>query len=118
MLSSKLKLNAPNAHTWLEIVYARWGATAHKVFMFFGLATNFIVSAMLALGGSATVTDLTGTNYLEIHTKYAFRGGADRYLLPRHEHYRRLLPDPSRCFHLRHGRRNARHPSLRLVCPQ
>ena len=28
--------------------------------MFFGLATNLIVSSMLVLGGSATVTDLTG----------------------------------------------------------
>ncbi|KAL0959225.1 hypothetical protein HGRIS_014502 [Hohenbuehelia grisea] len=60
MLAAKLKLNAPYAHTWLEIVGARWGAVAHGVFMFFGLATNIIVSSMLILGGSATVTDLTG----------------------------------------------------------
>ncbi|KAI0300569.1 urea transporter [Multifurca ochricompacta] len=59
-LAAKLKLNAPYAHTWLEIVYARWGRTAHLIFMFFGLATNIIVSSMLILGGSATVTDLTG----------------------------------------------------------
>jgi len=62
MLAAKLKLNAPFAHTWLEIVRARWGNVAHLVFMFFGLATNIIVSAMLILGGSATVTDLTGMN--------------------------------------------------------
>jgi len=60
MLAAKLKLNAPYAHTWLEIVGARWGKTAHLVFMFFGLATNIIVSSMLILGGSATVRDLTG----------------------------------------------------------
>ncbi|KAH7921519.1 urea transporter [Leucogyrophana mollusca] len=59
-LAAKLKLNAPYAHTWLEIVGARWGNTAHQIFMFFGLATNLIVSSMLVLGGSATVTDLTG----------------------------------------------------------
>ena len=35
-LAAKLKLNAPNAHTWLEIVGARWGTFAHCVFMFFG----------------------------------------------------------------------------------
>ncbi|KAK0186708.1 urea transporter [Armillaria mellea] len=64
MLAAKLKLNAPYAHTWLEIVGARWGKTAHLVFMFFGLATNIIVSSMLILGGSATVTDLTGMNTL------------------------------------------------------
>lgn len=62
MLAAKLKLNAPHAHTWLEIVAARWGTVAHSVFMFFGLATNIIVSSMLILGGSATVTDLTGMN--------------------------------------------------------
>ncbi|KAI1798247.1 urea transporter [Ganoderma leucocontextum] len=59
-LAAKLKLNAPHAHTWLEIVAARWGIVAHFVFMFFGLATNIIVSSMLILGGSATVTALTG----------------------------------------------------------
>ncbi|KAF5309053.1 hypothetical protein D9619_013578 [Psilocybe cf. subviscida] len=64
MLAAKLKLNAPYAHTWLEIVGARWGKTAHLVFMFFGLATNVIVSSMLILGGSATVTDLTGMSTL------------------------------------------------------
>ncbi|KAJ3572021.1 hypothetical protein NP233_g3366 [Leucocoprinus birnbaumii] len=62
MLAAKLKLNAPFAHTWLEIVGVRWGKVAHLVFMFFGFATNIIVSSMLILGGSATVTDLTGMN--------------------------------------------------------
>ncbi|KAI5122853.1 hypothetical protein M0805_003147 [Coniferiporia weirii] len=61
-LAAKMKMNAPNAHTWLEIVGARWGTAAHVVFLFFGLATNIIVSSMLVLGGSATVTDLTGMN--------------------------------------------------------
>ncbi|KAF8839783.1 urea transporter [Paxillus ammoniavirescens] len=59
-LAAKLKLNAPYAHTWLEIVAVRWGTVAHLIFMFFGLATNLIVSSMLVLGGSATVTGLTG----------------------------------------------------------
>ncbi|KAH0578839.1 hypothetical protein H2248_003033 [Termitomyces sp. 'cryptogamus'] len=59
-LAAKLKLNAPNAHTWLEIVGERWGTPAHGIFMFFGLATNIINSSLIILGGSATVTDLTG----------------------------------------------------------
>ncbi|KAG6887519.1 hypothetical protein C0995_014657 [Termitomyces sp. Mi166 len=59
-LAAKLKLNAPNAHTWLEIIGERWGNLAHGVFMFFGLATNIINSSLITLGGSATVTDLTG----------------------------------------------------------
>lgn len=37
-LAAKLKLNAPYAHTWLEIVAARWGTVAHMIFMFFGCA--------------------------------------------------------------------------------
>ncbi|KIJ49246.1 hypothetical protein M422DRAFT_777727 [Sphaerobolus stellatus SS14] len=61
-LAAKLKLNAPNAHTFLEIIGTRWGTAAHSLFLFFGLATNIIVSSMLVLGGSATVTDLTGMN--------------------------------------------------------
>jgi len=41
-LAAKLKLNAPYAHTWLEIVYVRWGRMSHIVFMFFG-SVVFIV---------------------------------------------------------------------------
>lgn len=62
MISSKLKQHAPFCHTYLEIIKARWGRAAHLVFLFFALATNIIVSTMLILGGSATVTDLTGMN--------------------------------------------------------
>jgi Na+/proline symporter len=40
MLAAKLKLNSPNAHTFLEIIGARWGTAAHLIFLFFGLATN------------------------------------------------------------------------------
>ena len=51
-LAAKLKLNAPYAHTWLEIVHARWGRTAHLVFMFFGSAA-FILSYLITnLGDS------------------------------------------------------------------
>ncbi|KAH7105729.1 Na+/solute symporter [Auriculariales sp. MPI-PUGE-AT-0066] len=59
-IAAKLKLNAPNAHTFLEIIGTRWGTLAHLVFLFFGLATNIVVSSMLILGGSATVNELTG----------------------------------------------------------
>jgi hypothetical protein len=31
--------------SFLEIIKARWGTVAHIVFMFFGLATNVIVSS-------------------------------------------------------------------------
>ena len=56
----EIKRKAPTAHTVLEIVRARWGTTAHLVFLVFCLLTNIIVTAMLILGGSAVVSALTG----------------------------------------------------------
>ncbi|KAF9186170.1 hypothetical protein BGZ50_002611 [Haplosporangium sp. Z 11] len=62
VLAIELKRKCPNAHTFLEIISIRYGRKAHFVFLFFGLLTNVIVSAMLLLGGSAVVTSLTGMN--------------------------------------------------------
>lgn len=70
-LAIELKRRAPNAHTFLEVIKARYGTVAHIVFMVFGLATNILVSLMLIVGGSATVNALTG-----MHTVAAI------YLLP------------------------------------
>jgi len=60
VLAIEVKRKAPTAHTFLEIIRARWGDAAHKVFLFFAFLTNIIVTAMLLLGGSATVNALTG----------------------------------------------------------
>merc|ERR1719504_486725 len=65
ILAIQVKRYAPNAHTICEIIDARWGATAHKVFLFFCFLTNIIVSSMLILGGAATVNALTG---MDIYT--------------------------------------------------
>lgn len=54
-----VKLRAPTAHTFLEIVLARWGKAAHIVFIFFALATNVLVTSMLVLGGASVVNALT-----------------------------------------------------------
>jgi len=62
LLAVQVKRRAPTAHTFLEIIQARWGTTAHAVFLFFALATNIIVTSMLVLGGSAVVHALTGVN--------------------------------------------------------
>ncbi|CAG8561758.1 14736_t:CDS:2 [Funneliformis caledonium] len=64
ILAIELKRKAPNAHTFLEIIYVRYGKGTHIVFLFFGLATNVIVTAMLLLGGSAVVNALTGVNII------------------------------------------------------
>ena len=60
VLAIKLKKVAPTAHTVAEIVNARWGRLAHKTFLFFCFSANIIVTAMLLLGGAATVEALTG----------------------------------------------------------
>ena len=79
-LAIELKRKAPNAHTFLEIIRARYGVYGHLVFTVFGLMTNILVfslkprcigygmkanellkvTAMLLTGGSAVVTSLTG----------------------------------------------------------
>ncbi|KAM7198472.1 Sodium:solute symporter family domain containing protein [Rhypophila sp. PSN 637] len=70
-LAIELKRRAPNAHTFLEVIRARYGTIPHLVFLVFGLITNILVSLMLIVGGSATVNALTG-----MHTIAAI------YLLP------------------------------------
>lgn len=55
-------MNATRCHTYLEIIYVRYGALAHVVFVFFALVTNILVGSQLLLGGSAVLTSLTGMN--------------------------------------------------------
>jgi hypothetical protein len=52
ILAVEIKRKAPTTHTCLEIVKARWGTTAHLVFLVFCLITNIIVTSMLILGGA------------------------------------------------------------------
>lgn len=61
-LAIKGKQIAPNAHSYLEIIKARYGTGTHITYIFFGYATNILVTAMLLTGGSAVVSDLTGMN--------------------------------------------------------
>lgn len=62
ILACKVKQNAPRCHTYLEIIYARYGTLTHWIFIFFALLTNVLVGSQLLLGGSAVVTSLTGMN--------------------------------------------------------
>ncbi len=61
-LAIKAKQLAPECHTYLEIIRARYGGLVHGVFIFFAIATNVLVTAMLLTGGSAAISDLTGMN--------------------------------------------------------
>ncbi|KIJ68206.1 hypothetical protein HYDPIDRAFT_124416 [Hydnomerulius pinastri MD-312] len=62
VLAVRVKMIAPYCHTYLEIVHARYGNTAHFIFATYGLVVNLIVSSMLLLGGSAVVNAFTGMN--------------------------------------------------------
>ncbi|KAK5170562.1 urea permease [Saxophila tyrrhenica] len=62
LIAIKIKANAPGAHTFPEIVFARHGKIAHITYLFNGLATNMLVGACLVLGGSQVVEALTGMN--------------------------------------------------------
>ncbi|KAA1474203.1 Na+/solute symporter [Dentipellis sp. KUC8613] len=62
MVAAKVKMNANGAHTFLEIVKARFGTPAHMLFTFYGFLCILIVSGSLLLGGAATVNALTGMN--------------------------------------------------------
>ena len=62
ILVIELKRKAPSSHTFPEIINARFGVSAHKVFLIFALMTNTIVTAMLVLGGAAVIHSLTGVN--------------------------------------------------------
>ena len=46
-LAIELKRRAPNAHTFLEVIRARYGVYAHVVFIVFGLMTNILVRSFL-----------------------------------------------------------------------
>ncbi|KAF3765190.1 Na+/solute symporter [Cryphonectria parasitica EP155] len=78
-LAIELKRRAPNAHTFLEVIKARFGTLPHLVFMVFGLVTNILVSLMLIVGGSATVNALTGMN--EIAAIYLLPVGVVAYTM-------------------------------------
>ncbi|KAJ8651452.1 hypothetical protein O0I10_012995 [Lichtheimia ornata] len=64
VLAIELKRRAPNAHTCLEVIRARYGRSTHIVYLVFSLVTNIIVTAMLLLGGSAVVSYLTGMHVI------------------------------------------------------
>lgn len=60
VLAIELKKKAPFTHTFPEMIHARFGKDSHKIFLFFALMTNTIITAMLVLGGAAVVNLLTG----------------------------------------------------------
>ena len=64
IIIGELKKKSPSSHTFTEFLYYRFGKSSHKVFLFFALLTNTIVTAMLVLGGAVVVNALTGVDIL------------------------------------------------------
>ncbi len=64
IVAIELKRKAPSSHTFPEIIYARFGNHAHKIFLFFAIMTNTIVTAMLVLGGASSIKFVNGRRYL------------------------------------------------------
>jgi len=62
VLAVEIKRKCPAVHTVCEITLARWGTAAHITYITFVIITQLIVTAMLILGGAATVTALCGMN--------------------------------------------------------
>jgi len=60
ILAIEVKRKCPNAHTFLEIIDARWGKAAHLTFLCFAFFTNFLVTGMLLLGGAAVINAASG----------------------------------------------------------
>lgn len=42
VLAIELKRRAPNAHTFLEVILARYGTSAHIVYLIFSFVTNIV----------------------------------------------------------------------------
>jgi len=50
MVSVQLRVRAPGAKTFLQVIRARFGATTHKVFVAYALIANVLVTANAMLG--------------------------------------------------------------------
>lgn len=61
-IAIELKRKAPGVYTYLEVVKARFGTLAHFIYMFYAIATNILVMAMLIAGCSSSFETLTGMN--------------------------------------------------------
>ena len=63
IVAIELKRKAPSSHTFPEIIYARFGKSTHKIFLFFAFATNTIIMSMLILGGAASSKCINRSKY-------------------------------------------------------
>ncbi|UJR18600.1 hypothetical protein I4U23_005507 [Adineta vaga] len=60
----EFKRRAPFAHTYLEVIHARYGRLGHWIFIIFFLFANIIVTLLLLTGCSAVIHSLCGMNII------------------------------------------------------
>ena len=70
-LAIQAKRRVPNAHTLLELIRARYGTTAHIMWIVLCTINNLLIFSQMIVGAAAAVTSLTGMNII-----------AATYLLP------------------------------------
>ncbi|KAL4955798.1 hypothetical protein BDW69DRAFT_182167 [Aspergillus filifer] len=61
-LAIQTKLKAPNAHTLLELIRVRYGASAHILWIAIALINNIFNFTSMLVGASTAVSALTGIN--------------------------------------------------------
>ena len=110
-LAIELKRRAPNAHTFLEVIRARYGVYAHLVYTVFGLMTNVLVTTMVSLLSHAQTSKLTSFSV-------AYRWERRRYIVDRRTYTCSMLSFAHRRGPVYHSRRDQGHVlnGLRTYC--
>lgn len=105
-LAIELKKRAPNAHTFLEVIRARYGVYGHLVFTVFGLMTNILVTAMLLTGTLPFhylhYESRIGVNLKATVSDYCRRRLGRCYFIDRHAYGSGMLSTPCRSRHVHH----------------
>nr|ODN92864.1 hypothetical protein L204_05033 [Cryptococcus depauperatus CBS 7855] len=59
-VSSKVKVNAGGASTYLQVAKVRFGTLGHFAFIFAAVVANFVVGSEILIGGAGVITGMTG----------------------------------------------------------
>lgn len=63
-ISSKVKVNAGGASTFLQVAKVRFGKLGHFSYMFAALVANFVVGSEVLTGGAGVISGMTGINQI------------------------------------------------------
>ncbi|WWC97813.1 hypothetical protein V866_004700 [Kwoniella sp. B9012] len=59
-ISSKVKVNAGGASTFLQVAKVRFGVLGHLAYMFAAIVANFVVGSEILIGGAGVISGMTG----------------------------------------------------------